>query len=88
MARSDDSGETLSELRISMQLAESEIWNGVSPHVSPLARMRDAGNVLGRGRFVLQTIDMDDILVEFRDIYGLMRHLKGMGENNAVMGRR
>jgi len=81
-------GETLSELRISMQLAEEEIWNGISPHVSPLARIRDAGSVLGRGGFVLTAIDTDDIIVQFQDLPRLMKHLKGMGENNAAVGRR
>lgn len=71
-----------------MQLAEEEIWGGVSPHVSPLTRLRDVGSVLGRGGFILTTVDIDDIVVEFRDMYALMRHLKGMGENNAVISRR
>jgi len=81
-------GDTLSELRISMQLAEEEIWSGLSNHVSPFVRLRDAGSVLGRGGFVLTTIDTEDIQVQFSDIFSLMRHLKGMGENNALMKRR
>ncbi|KAJ8905483.1 hypothetical protein NDN08_001990 [Rhodosorus marinus] len=81
-------GDTLSELRISMQLAEEEIWSGLSNHISPFVRLRDAGSVLGRGGFVLTTIDIEDIQVEFRDIFSLMRHLKGMGENNALIKRR
>lgn len=81
-------GDTLRELRISMQLAEEEVRGGVSPHVSPMVHAPDAGNVLQRAGFVLTTVDLDEIVVPFRDMAALMRHLKGMGEGNAVLGRR
>lgn len=81
-------GDTLRELRVSMQLAEEEVRGGVSPHVSPMVHAPDAGNVLQRAGFVLTTVDLDEIVVPFRDMSAVMCHLKGMGEGNAVLGRR
>mmetsp|Transcript_904 Transcript_904/g.1954 ORF Transcript_904/g.1954 Transcript_904/m.1954 type:complete len:243 (-) Transcript_904:317-1045(-) len=81
-------GETIPELRIALQLAEQEVWGGVSPRVSPFVRLRDAGSVLGRANFVLTTIDIDHITVPYPDMETLMKHLQGMGENNAAIARR
>jgi NADH dehydrogenase [ubiquinone] 1 alpha subcomplex assembly factor 5 len=81
-------GETLRELRVAMQLAEEEARAGVSPHISPMVQLRDMGSVLGRAGFRLTTVDLDTIVVPFRDMRAVMRHLKGMGENNAVRARR
>ncbi|KAG4218350.1 hypothetical protein PC116_g33170, partial [Phytophthora cactorum] len=41
-------GDTLFELRTSLQLAEQERRGGISPHVSPLADVRDVGGLLQR----------------------------------------
>lgn len=81
-------GDTLQELRIAMQLAEQETHSGISPHVSPMIQLSDAGSVLGRAGFRLTTIDIDEIRVPFKDMRALMRHLKRMGEGNAVRTRR
>jgi NADH dehydrogenase [ubiquinone] 1 alpha subcomplex assembly factor 5 len=81
-------GETLRELRIAMQLAEEEARGGVSPHVSPMVQLRDAGGVLGRAGLKLTTVDVDEIKIPFRDMHAVMRHVKGMGEGNAVAARR
>jgi NADH dehydrogenase [ubiquinone] 1 alpha subcomplex assembly factor 5 len=81
-------GETLRELRIAMQLAEEEARDGVSPHVSPMVQLRDAGSVLGRAGLRLTTVDVDEIKVPFRDMRAVMRHVKGMGDSNAVAARR
>lgn len=81
-------GETLRELRVSMQLAEEELRGGISPHVSPMVHPPDAGNVLQRAGLKLTTVDLDEIVVPFRDMRAVMKHLKGMGEANAVITRR
>ena len=44
-------GDSLFELRTSMQLADMERLGGVSPHVSPLADVKDVGGLLQRGGF-------------------------------------
>jgi NADH dehydrogenase [ubiquinone] 1 alpha subcomplex assembly factor 5 len=48
-------GETLYELRTSLQLAEIEREGGISPHVSPMADSRDLGALLSRAGFTLTT---------------------------------
>lgn len=80
-------GDTLFELRTSLQLADTERRGGVSPHVSPLADVRDMGGLLQKAGFKLLTIDIDDIVVDFPDTFALMQDLQAMGESNAILGR-
>ncbi|KAK7747644.1 hypothetical protein SLS62_008970 [Diatrype stigma] len=80
-------GDTLFELRTSLQLAEQERRGGVSPHVSPLADVRDVGGLLQRAGFTMLTVDVDDLVVDYPDSFALMRDLQAMGEANAVLGR-
>jgi NADH dehydrogenase [ubiquinone] 1 alpha subcomplex assembly factor 5 len=80
-------GDTLFELRTSLQLAEQERRGGISPHVSPLADIRDCGGLLQRVGFNMVGVDYDDIIVDFPDIFTLMQELQAMGEGNAVLGR-
>ncbi|OAP59642.1 hypothetical protein AYL99_06940 [Fonsecaea erecta] len=78
-------GDTLFELRSSLQLADLERHGGVSPHISPLADVRDVGNLLGRAGFKLLTVDVDDIIVEYPDTFALMTDIQAMGEGNAIL---
>lgn len=80
-------GDTLFELRTSLQLAEQERRGGIGPHVSPLADVRDVGGLLQRTGFKMVGVDIDDIVVDFPDIFALMQDLQAMGEGNAVLGR-
>ncbi|KAL2201724.1 methyltransferase domain-containing protein [Sarocladium strictum] len=80
-------GDTLFELRTSLQLAEQERRGGISPHVSPLADVKDVGNLLQKAGFKMLTVDIDDIIVDFPDIFALMQDLQSMGEGNAILGR-
>lgn len=80
-------GDTLFELRTSLQLADFERRGGVSPRVSPLADVRDVGGLLNKAGFKLLTVDVEDIVVEFPDSFALMQDLQAMGENNAVLHR-
>ncbi|KAF3078474.1 hypothetical protein TWF569_002498 [Orbilia oligospora] len=81
-------GDTLYELRTSLQLAGMDRLGGVSPHVSPLADVRDMGGLLQRAGYKLITIDIDDIIVDYEDVFALVKDLQAMGEANAVLGRR
>ncbi|XP_069090206.1 arginine-hydroxylase NDUFAF5, mitochondrial isoform X2 [Pleurodeles waltl] len=49
-------GETLYELRCSLQLAELEREGGFSPHVSPFTAVNDLGNLLARAGFNMLTV--------------------------------
>ncbi|XP_003392146.1 PREDICTED: arginine-hydroxylase NDUFAF5, mitochondrial-like, partial [Amphimedon queenslandica] len=81
------SGDTLFELRCSLQIAQEENEGGLSPHVSPFVELSDIGGVLTRSGFVMTTLDVDEIVVNYPGIHELMHDLKGMGENNAVKHR-
>ncbi|KAI0758111.1 S-adenosyl-L-methionine-dependent methyltransferase [Fomes fomentarius] len=81
-------GDTLFELRTSLQLAEVEREGGISPHVSPMTDSRDMSNLLGRAGFTLLTVDVDEIKVAYPSMWELLEDLQDMGENNAVVGRR
>lgn len=78
-------GDTLYELRASLQLADIERRGGVQPHISPLANVRDIGGLLGKAGFKLLTVDVDDIIVEYPDTFALMQDVQAMGEGNAIM---
>ncbi len=80
-------GDTLFELRTSLQLAELERRGGVSPRVSPLADVRDMGGLLGKAGFKMLTVDVDDIIVDYPSTFALMTDLQAMGESSAVLGR-
>jgi NADH dehydrogenase [ubiquinone] 1 alpha subcomplex assembly factor 5 len=80
-------GDTLFELRTSLQLAEQERRGGISPHVSPLADVRDVGGLLQKAGLKMLTVDVDDIIVDYPDSFALMQDLQAMGESNAVLGR-
>lgn len=78
-------GDSLFELRGALQLADAERRGGIATHVSPLADVRDVGNLLGRAGFKLLTVDVDDIVVGYPDALALMRDLQAMGESNASL---
>ncbi|KAK2779420.1 hypothetical protein FQN53_001386 [Emmonsiellopsis sp. PD_33] len=80
-------GDTLFELRTSLQLADLERRGGVSPHISPLADVRDVGGLLTKAGFKLLTVDVEDIVVEYPDTFALMTDLQAMGEGNAIRRR-
>ncbi|MCJ1351496.1 MAG: hypothetical protein MMC33_001480 [Icmadophila ericetorum] len=80
-------GDTLFELRTSLQLAEQDRRGGVSTHVSPLADVRDVGGLLQKAGFKMLTVDVDDIIVDYPSSFALMTDLQAMGESNAVLGR-
>lgn len=81
-------GDTLYELRTSLQLAELERKGGISPRVSPLVRLNDVGSLLNKAGFSMLTIDSEDIVVGgFPDIVSICEDLQAMGEQNAVLSR-
>ncbi|XP_049934878.1 putative methyltransferase At1g22800, mitochondrial isoform X2 [Nymphaea colorata] len=62
------------ELRIACTVAQMEREGGISPRNSPLAQVRDAGNLLTRAGFTLPALE-------------LIEHLREMGETNALLQR-
>ena len=78
-------GDSLFELRTSLQLADLDRRGGVSTHVSPLADIRDIGGLLTKAGFKLLTVDVDDIVVDYPSVLALMKDLQAMGESNAAL---
>lgn len=70
-------GDTLYELRSSLQLAELERRGGLSPHISPFTEVRDIGSLLSRAGFTMLTIDTDEIVITYPSMFELMWDLKG-----------
>lgn len=80
-------GETLRELRIACTIAQMEREGGVSPRISPLAQVRDAGNLLTRAGLALPAVDVDEFTIRYRSVMELIEHLRSMGETNALLQR-
>ncbi|KAG8236642.1 hypothetical protein J437_LFUL016334 [Ladona fulva] len=80
-------GETLYELRSSLQLADLERRGGLAPHISPFIDVRDIGGLLNRAGFTMLTVDTDEMVIGYPSMFELMWDLKGMGENNAAFNR-
>ncbi|MBT6035526.1 MAG: methyltransferase domain-containing protein [Kordiimonadaceae bacterium] len=78
-------GGSLNELRSSMLKADIDHRGGSSPHISPFMDIRDAGSLLQRAGFSLPVASTEQITVTYSDAFSLMKDLKGMGENNALI---
>ncbi|KAF4075390.1 hypothetical protein AMELA_G00233920 [Ameiurus melas] len=81
-------GETLYELRCSLQLAELEREGGFAPHISPYTAVTDLGNLLGQAGFNMLTVDVDEIQVHYPGMFEVMRDLQAMGESNCAWNRK
>ena len=77
-------GDTLQELRICFNLAESERDGGVSPIVSPMMSVTDLGNAFARCQFTMPAIDITHTTMEFTSAFALFQYLKTIGEQSAM----
>lgn len=80
-------GQTLHELRACLGQAEIAVTGGLSPRVAPMGELRDMGGLLQRAGFALPVADVLPLTVAYRDLWHLMRDLRGMGEGNALHQR-
>lgn len=80
-------GDSLKELRASLIAAEQDISGGFSPRCAPMADIRDVGGLLGRAGLALSVADSDRLTVNYPNMFRLMRDLRGMGEQNVLLGR-
>jgi SAM-dependent methyltransferase len=81
-------GDTLTELRQSLAVAESELDGGVSPRVAPFADVREMGALLQRAGFALPVTDVDRITARYASPFRLLRDLRCMGAANPLLERR
>ncbi len=80
-------GDSLSELRQSFTIAESEILGGASPRVAPFVDVRALGSLAQRAGLALPVVDLDRVIVRYSDIFALMRDLRAFGATNALKDR-
>jgi len=80
-------GQTLYELRTAFAEAETEILGGISPHVAPMAEIRDLGGLLQRAGFALPVADIDTLTVSYGSALSLMQDLRNMNETNIMQAR-
>ena len=80
-------GTTLSELRASLLEAEQELVGGANPvrHQWPMSVMQAAFSDAPALR--CQCADSDRLTITYPDMFRLMADLRGMGEQNALLGR-
>ncbi len=78
-------GETLRELRQSLEQAELALCGGISPRVSPFIDVRDAGGLLQRAGFALPVVDSEMLTIQYDHPLKLLADLRGMGETNALV---
>uniref|UniRef100_A0A915EZM8 Arginine-hydroxylase NDUFAF5, mitochondrial n=1 Tax=Echinococcus canadensis TaxID=519352 RepID=A0A915EZM8_9CEST len=79
--------DTLFELRVSLQLAETERLGGFYPHISPFVESARFGELLQECGFSLISLDVDDVEVLYPSMFELIDDLRGMGESNAAISR-
>ncbi|PAA80397.1 hypothetical protein BOX15_Mlig022689g1, partial [Macrostomum lignano] len=80
-------GDSLYELRCSLQLAEQERLGGFAPHVSPFTSNADLGALMQNCGYALVSIDVDEIVVRYPSVHDLLTDLRAMGETNAAWNR-
>jgi SAM-dependent methyltransferase len=80
-------GETLTELRQCLTIAESDVTGGAAPRVAPFVDVRTLGGLLQRASFALPVVDSDRLVVRYRDLWALMRDLRAFGAANALSER-
>lgn len=80
-------GRTLWELRAALTEAEAALTGGLSPRVSPMAELREAGGLLQRAGYALPVADQFPLNVTYASPFALMHDLRAMGETNATTGR-
>lgn len=80
-------GDTLTELRLSLIEAESEITGGAGPRVAPFATLQDLAGLLQRAGYALPAADRDLVTVRYGDPLRLLGDLRGMGETSALAQR-
>ena len=80
-------GDTLTELRQSFTIAESEILGGASPRVAPFVEVRALGSLAQRAGLALPVVDLDRVTVRYGDLFALLADLRAFGAANALHAR-
>lgn len=74
--------DTLKELRAATAVDPTHV------HVSRFIDMHDIGDALVRNGFTAPVLDVENFVLTYDDVMGVMRDLKAIGAHNAAQGRR
>jgi SAM-dependent methyltransferase len=80
-------GDTLTELRQSLTIAESDVLGGASPRVAPFVDVRALGSLAQRSGLALPVVDLDRTTVRYGDLIALMNDLRAFGAANSLNAR-
>jgi len=80
-------GESLREYRLALLGAESDVRGGVSVRVAPTVSFEHAPALLQRAGFAAPVADLETHMVRYKDIWGLLRDIRGSGEGNYLAQR-
>jgi NADH dehydrogenase [ubiquinone] 1 alpha subcomplex assembly factor 5 len=80
-------GESLRELRASIAQVEMEIYDGISPRVSPFVTLPDMAALMQRAHFALPVVDNEMLTVTYGSLEKMISDLRSMGQSNAIMKR-
>ncbi|MEZ5930602.1 MAG: methyltransferase domain-containing protein [Alphaproteobacteria bacterium] len=78
-------GRTLHELRACLAAAEHPRGAALTPRVSPLIDVPDAGDLLRRTGYALPVADIDTLTVTYAHPLKLLADLRGMAESNMLI---
>ena len=80
-------GHTLATLRQCLAEADFTLHGVVYPRILPMIRLEEATQLMGQTPFRLTVADRDALTFHYPSFHSLTRHLKRMGEGNALQGR-
>ena len=80
-------GQTLSELRRAIYVAEEQIYGRVSPRISSMIQLDQTTSLLANSGFALPVADRDLITVKYTALNKLYADLRLMGETNGLLAR-
>jgi SAM-dependent methyltransferase len=80
-------GDTLTELRQSLTIAESEVLGGAAPRVAPFVDVRAFGALAQRAGLALPVVDLDRTTVRYAGLIALMNDLRAFGAANSLNAR-
>ena len=74
---------SLHELRSCLIDGEVNVMGGISPRLSPTIEFLSASALMQRAGFQLPVADIETVTLLYKDMFALMRDLRGMGQTNA-----
>jgi len=77
-------GDTLTEFRAALYMADEAAYGGISPRVYPFADYSQAAQLLQRAGYALPVVDSDRFNVNYKNWRALVSDLRDLGETNSL----